>query len=314
MWSKQKNLVFLNREECLKDFSACARSGEFRFIDHLQKPNDAAKFQILGIHECVGPLANYGRSGAQFAFSAFLKYFLPTSFQGESVNLMGAIQYIGPTNPTVEQASELVSELDDFLLNILLDKIGAGQIPLIIGGGHNNALALMRWAQKSRNNSSVINIDAHADCRDVVHRHSGNSFSTALDQGTISNYSVLGLHTYYLNSHIEAYLKRKDVFHTLYESYLNGDQNLLSDFKFEANRYDSYGFELDLDAIQMMPSSALSPSGWNLDQIRGIVRAKELEKAVYVNLTEGAPMDEKEQRIVGKALMYLVRDLIQIKE
>jgi formiminoglutamase len=60
----------------------------------------------------------------------------------------------------------------------------------------------------------------------------------------------------------------------------------------------------------MMPSSALSPSGWSLDQMRSLLlKMGHLNAQIaYLNLTEAAPLDEREDLVVGKALSYLVRD------
>jgi formiminoglutamase len=62
-----------------------------------------------------------------------------------------------------------------------------------------------------------------------------------------------------------------------------------------------------------MPSSAQSPSGWRLDEIRSLLyKIGHLKPNIaYLNLTEAAPLDETDDLIVGKALTYLVRDFIK---
>jgi formiminoglutamase len=69
-----------------------------------------------------------------------------------------------------------------------------------------------------------------------------------------------------------------------------------------------------MDSIAYMPSSALSPSGWTLDQVRQFthVFAKIQKKVAYLNLTEAAPISEMDMLMVGKALSYLVRDFTGI--
>ena len=67
-----------------------------------------------------------------------------------------------------------------------------------------------------------------------------------------------------------------------------------------------------MDAIAYMPSSAFSPSGWTLDQVRNylIFAAQNSEKLAYLHLPEASPKNELDEKIVGKALAYLVRDFI----
>jgi formiminoglutamase len=69
-----------------------------------------------------------------------------------------------------------------------------------------------------------------------------------------------------------------------------------------------------MDAIALMPSSAFSPSGWQLDQIRTLLlKLGHIRPQIaYLNLTEAAPSDDKEDLIVGKALTYLVRDFLRL--
>jgi formiminoglutamase len=76
------------------------------------------------------------------------------------------------------------------------------------------------------------------------------------------------------------------------------------------------GLEIDMDAIALMPSSAFSPSGWQLDQIRTLLlKLGHIRPQIaYLNLTEAAPNDEKEDLIVGKALSYLVRDFLRLHQ
>lgn len=292
-----------------------SRNGETRMGDVLLgKQNETPKFVIIGIDECCGPLANNGRSGAQFAFPAFVKAFLNTqaheAYPTSNVAILGEI--IEGNQSSDDDLHQKVAELDSFLEQVLTENIQPGQIPIIVGGGHNNALALIRWSSKNKK-TAVINLDAHADLRTTENRHSGNSFSTALEEGTLFHYSVLGLHEAYNNAFIRSQLEKDQVFHSYYESYLMGERVLSEDLLNVLRHFHTdttVGLEIDMDAIAYMPSSALSPSGWSLDQVRTFVRQfkRDTKQIAYLNLTEAAPQNEQESMIVGKALSYLVRD------
>jgi formiminoglutamase len=295
------------------------RMGEERLGDYLLNQTiSEAKYVIIGIRECCGPLANNGRTGAQFAFPAFVKAFLNTqvhnSYPKNSLYILGDV--IELENQANYSLSDKVSELDEFLEQILNKYVIPGQIPIFIGGGHNNALAIMRWTSKNKK-LAVVNLDAHADLRSTEVRHSGNSFSTALAEGTLIHYSVLGLHEAYNNTFILNALKNDQIFHSFYESYLFQQRDLMEDLANILRHFHTdtqVGLEIDMDSIAYMPSSALSPSGWTLDQVRKFVHlfVKTQKQVGYLNLTEAAPNTETDMLIVGKALSYLVRDFTGI--
>ena len=295
------------------------RDGEKRMGDLLQTSELAsAKYVIIGVEECCGPLANNGRSGAQNAFSSFIKAYLNTQAHdqhpNESIHVLGKV--IENTRDWNGSLSDKVVELDNFLQKILETYLNPNQVPIIIGGGHNNALPVMRWAA-SHKKLAVVNLDAHADLRSTELRHSGNSFSSALEDGTLFHYSVLGLHEAYNNSFIRKALTSDQIYHSYYEDYLFEKRNLLDDLSNVLRHFHSdtqVGLEIDMDAIAYMPSSALSPSGWTLDQVRQFTRhfVKTQKQLAYLNLTEAAPISETDSLIVGKALSYLVRDFTGI--
>lgn len=293
-----------------------SREGEVRIGNYLSlQESNQAKYVIIGIRECCGPLANNGRKGAEFAFPAFTKSFLNTqvhdAYPSSDVRILGEIIEVTGADENLNKHKK-VSELDAFLEQILIENVKPGQIPIVVGGGHNNALALIRWSSKNKK-TAVINLDAHADLRSTEVRHSGNSFSTALKEGTLFHYSVLGLHEAYNNGFIRSQLSNDQIFHSFYETYLMGERLLSDDLRNVLRHFHSdttVGLEIDMDSIAYMPSSALSPSGWSLDQVRTFVRqfTHAAKQIAYLNLTESAPQTEQESLLVGKALSYLVRD------
>ncbi len=277
---------------------------------------EGCKYVILGIEESVGPRLNLGLPGAEKAFSAFLPRFLNMQsnhfLNGNDVLIAGSI-YVNETSsnqdPSVEELDELVEEtLHPFLAQ--------GMIPLVIGGGHNNALPIIRATHQSTGSSlGVINMDPHGDCRATDLRHSGNSFSFGFEEKIIHYYSIIGLHPQYNNSFILDFLHRKECEFSLFDDYLVGKRDLLTDVYSEKSHLESlgnYGIELDLDAITGMPSSALTPSGFSLNEARMFVKTlANSENCSYLHLPEGAPRNEQEEKIVGKALAYLVWDFIE---
>lgn len=294
------------------------RNGETRVGEHFsQQVFSSAKYVLIGVSENVGPQANWGREGSENAFEAFSKVFFNTQFYPEvplqNLAFLGQIKQVKQTSDRSE-ATVMVEELDQLILEVLTQHLAPHQIPIIVGGGHNNALPLMRWAA-NKGKLSVVNIDAHADLRPTELRHSGNSFSFALEEGLLANYGVFGLHEAFNNSAIRNQLTNPQISHRFYEDYLQGPYQLLDDVMgFVSHQHHAVGIEIDMDSIALMPSSAFSPSGWSLDQIRALVlKLGHIKPQIaYLNLTEAAPLDERDNLIVGKALSYLVRDFVRM--
>lgn len=290
------------------------RNGETRIGDILAgKQLKTAKFVLIGISENVGPQANLGRSGSEHAFTAFSKVFFNTQVYAEApvqdIAFLGQLKQLKDPQDRLE-AMDMVKELDTLLFEVLTTYLSPGQIPIVVGGGHNNALPLMRWASK-QNKLSVVNIDAHADLRPTDKRHSGNSFSFALQEQLLEAYGVFGLHEAFNNATIRQQLNNPKVTFRFFEDYLQGPHQVHDDISsFIQHQAYPIGLEIDMDAIALMPSSAFSPSGWTLDQMRSIIfKIGHLRPHIaYLNLTEAAPLDDKEDLVVGKALAYLVRD------
>jgi len=296
------------------------RSGEKKIgekINNNRINTKKKRYVLIGIAEDIGPQANYGLPGAKNAFEAFLPYFLNMQSNrycsGEDIVCSGYVEQKVDFY-TVEQAQHLVNELDDFLTKLFIPIFEQGQIPIVIGGGHNNAYPLIHAfniAKKKR--LSVVNIDPHADCRTFNERHSGNSFSTALHRQELHNYSVLGLHKSYNNEWTYNLLDHYGCFYTHFDNYILNPRQLQTDIdKVISLDTESLGIEIDLDSIKNMPSSARTPSGITIEQARlYVIKLASLKQRVaYIHLPEGAPNNATEKHIVGKTLAYLVHDFI----
>jgi len=208
-----------------------------------------------------------------------------------------------------------VSELDDFLVPILERVYRIGKTPILVGGGHNNAYPLIKAFNKVTSEKlDVINLDAHADFRNLEGRHSGNSFSYAWKENCLKSYTVLGLHRPYNSDKMLEEMSKEGIHFTFFEDYLDEKIDLFSD----TNRFldqvhgKSFGIELDMDAIAFMPSSAYTPSGWSVNEARKWLRKLSKNNVpAYINLTEGAcELGTTSDTILGKTLAYFVYDLI----
>ena len=278
-----------------------------------------AKYVLIGIEENLGPQANGGLSGAENAFKAFLKRFLNMQsnrfLTGNELALIGSIQQTTDFK-NIETAKSAITELDLLVETVLKPYIHQGLIPIVIGGGHNNAYPIIKTISDINNIAiDVINLDPHADCRALEGRHSGNSFSYAKENGYLNHYSVLGLHKNYNSTYILDYLKKNNFYHTFFDDYILNpsqfDMDLTKVFLSISKDY-KFGIELDLDAIAFTPSSAFTPSGFNSLEARKYIKTlSKHSNCCYLHLPEAAPTNETEEKITGKLTAYLVADFIQ---
>lgn len=299
-----------------------AREGEVRIGQKVgwRTQNDSWKsyrYHILGIREDIGPQLNGGLPGARNSFNAFIGRFLAIQsnvyFSGNDCCVHGTIDLI---NETTDFTDAYIIDLDGYVNSWASEILAHGGVPIVIGGGHNNAFPLIKAASEfQKKGIAVVNMDPHADLRDLTGRHSGNPFSYALDNSYLAEYYCLGLHESYNNSAILQRLAAPNFSAFYYENWIDYPAQFYTDVEtvFEQLKTKEFGVELDLDAIAFMPSSAFTPSGINMEQARYYVRKMaQLAGVQYVHFPEGAPQNALEDKIVGKALSYLVADFIKI--
>lgn len=289
----------------------------------------SAPYVIFGIAEDFGVRANYGKRGTAKAWNAFLRTFVNIQEnehnKGENILLLGHISVtpddIKYTSPK-EILGEIVSRIDKKVAFIVKTIVAVGKIPIIIGGGHNNAYGNIKGASQAINDMiNVINIDAHTDLRTTDYRHSGNGFSYALsldhpEEASLNKYAVFGLHKNYTPQYIfDLFKKHKDRLRSyLLEDMWQNQISLPEQFEeaLDFVSHISFGLELDVDAIANFPSSAQTPSGFDMNSVRQLVmRAASKKQCCYFHICEASPGKKKAGQ-VGKAISYFVTDFIRI--
>jgi formiminoglutamase len=274
-------------------------------------------FVILGIPESIGPKANFGKSGAENAWECFLKSFVNVQYNhfidAKNCVLLGEFQFDFPQTDDVSELRKQVVEIDNSIYPIIQKIIEFGHTPIVIGGGHNNSYPLLKGTSLAKQKTvSCLNIDAHADFRTLEGRHSGNGFSYAHHEKYLEKYAIHGLHQNYNSQFILDTLFKNNIAYSLFDEMVFHDTHHDNLLRLVRTLDKDICLEIDMDSIAYMPSSALSPSGFTLEQIRKSIHAICKEKTVnYLHLPEAAPTNDQEKAIVGKALTYLVTDFIK---
>lgn len=287
----------------------------------------AAPFVLLGIPEDIGVRANAGVGGAHTAWPAVLKSLLNTQsilgLPGNELLVLGAfdfevlMKHSHGLRPV--ELRPLVEEVDAAVTPVIKAIVQAGKTPLVVGGGHNNALPILRGVASALGHPpAAINVDAHSDCRPAEGRHSGNPFRYAMDEGALARYAVLGLHEAYNGADVVAGLRQdprvqvhffEDIF--LRERY---SWNAAIDFALQHTTGYSTGIELDLDCITGALSSAATPAGLPvMEARRTLYRLARTADVAYLHLPEGAARlaDGRTSALTGKLIATLLLDFMR---
>ncbi len=320
------------------------RSGESKFGEHVQilanvsniyeqLKNLDVTYVIIGLPEDVGVFANYGKSGTSTAWEATIKVLVNIQSNAytkpNDVLILGHLDFENELKAMssldsskrkdIMQARKIVANIDEHVTNIICQIVKAGKKPIIIGGGHNNAYGNIKGSSLALGSAiNAVNLDAHSDFRKEEGRHSGNGFSYAFTEGFLKNYFVFGLHENYTP---DAVLKKLDMLDTVqYNTFEAIAIRKSLSFKLELERAlnhvcnKPFGIEIDCDAIENIPSSQMTPTGFSANKARTFVNyfAKH-DNALYIHICEAAPSlgPKKLANKTAKLITYLVTDFIK---
>ena len=299
----------------------CADSG---ILESLEASN--ARYVLLGIPEDIGVRANGGRPGAAYGWKATLPHFMNVQsneyLDGKEVLVLGTLNTAEwmktSQGVSVDRLRELTAKIDAAVWP-LIEKIAAlGKVPMVIGGGHNNSYGCLRGVSQAIGRPiHCVNVDPHADFRSPEGRHSGNGFRYARDEGYLEQYSVFGLHEGYNSAEMLSLLKRPGKsWYLSFENVSFGRLPMIDHWDELWSRFGSekVGLEIDVDGITDFPSSADTPSGFTLNEIRQMLLALKNKDArvAYLHIAEAAPsLVAGSDRKVGRSLAFLLCDFIK---
>lgn len=318
------------RINCLKDKNQWETS--------LQE--SAAAYVIIGVPEDIGVKANHGLGGADSAWTAFLSSFLNIQsndfLSGENILLLGhfdfndlskVIEFNAATpDEKIEAYRHAVNVIDEEVENLIKMITQYRKIPVIIGGGHNNAYPAIKGAAKGLYKADLlqlaqincINLDTHADYRPAEGRHSGNAFRYAEEDGYLNKYCIIGIHENYMLQNVWVDIVNNPFIYCItYEDiFIHEKKNFIQAVAYATEfTEDTYtGVEVDLDVIENILCSASTPSGISpLNARQYLTFVSTHCKVAYVHICEGATRlnDGRIDTNTGKLISYFVSDFIK---
>ena len=319
---------------------------KLRVVDDPQKLAEflsatSAKYVLFGIPESIGIQANFGIGGAETAWPSFLHSFVniqsTDKFTGEEIILPGFFDFsevMRMIDSHSKSPDEKVDACRHAVANIIDDEVEelvkiivtAGKIPVVIGGGHNNCYPIIKGSAKAlhkmgkipRARINAVNVDAHADFRIMEGRHSGNGFRYAMEEGYLGKYAIVGLHeNYNPQSMMDDLYSNVNIQYSFFEDIfmherLNFLQSIAQAFTFTDDQFTIV--ELDMDAVEGVLSSAMTPSGISAIHARQYLNfAGTNQQIAAVHICEGAERLQNglESGQTGKLLAYLVSDFVK---
>ncbi len=300
----------------------------------------SAPFVLFGIPEDIGVQANLGIGGTDTAWVPFLESFLNIQsndfFEGSSILLLGHFdfkeerrlidQHATDQDERIAALRHAVNRIDDEVEQLVHMITQNNKIPIVIGGGHNNAYPCIKGAAKGLYKAGIlpiaqinaINLDAHTDFRPMEGRHSGNAFTYAEADGYLEKYCVVGYHENYLPQNVWMDMVNNPFIDCIsYEDIFIHEKRTFLQAIAHATGFteDTHcGIEIDLDVIAEMGSSAASPAGISLTQARQFIQLTAADsKVAYLHICEGAAKlaDGRTYPQAGKTISYLVSDFIK---
>ena len=311
---------------------------EGEWPDDLQR--SSAKYVLIGIPEDIGVLANYGVGGTASAWLPFLFSFLNIKsndfLPGENILLLGHFDfgdlkflidsYAYNPDELIEAYRHAVNIIDEEVENMLKVIAASKKIPVVIGGGHNNAYPILKGVAKGLAKSGTIplaqincvNLDAHTDYGATEGRHSGNAFKYAEEDGYLGKYCMIGVHENNISQNILMDIHNNPFidYITFEEIFIHERKNFIQAVAHATGfTEDSFtGVELDMDCIENVLSSAATPSGITALQARQYITFTATDaKVAYLHICEGATQltDGRKDESTGKLISYLVSDFVK---
>ena len=322
------------------------RSGETKFFEdakYVSNLNDLpslladseVKFVLFGIKEDIGVLANNGQPGAKNTWDSTLKSLLnlqSNEFTNPSnVLILGHLDFTDLYDVLSTVKSDqlqhtyrtYVEKIDQCVTQLVCTIVKAGKIPILIGGGHNNAYGAIKGSSLALNTKiNVLNFDAHTDLRALEGRHSGNGFRYAIEEGYLDRYYIFGLHENYTSKEILNYIeasKSNIKFNTFEDLTVRKKSSFKKASKIAMGFISNskFGIEIDCDAIQNISSSAQTPSGFSVNQTRRFIHYfGSHPNATYLHICEAATStnDSLTNAQTGKLLSYLITDFLNARK
>lgn len=300
-----------------------------RFCDVVTSESDAPSIVIVGCPQDIGVQRNNGRIGSAEAPNSIRKQLYkltPNSFERKVQNFSRMIVDIG----NIDIESKTLEIIHSDLSDVVEHSISKGDIPIVLGGGHDcafaNGSAILEFAKKEGKTVTIINIDAHLDVRPLNNgvAHSGSPFRQLLETypKQIAHFYEFGIQNFsYSQQHIQ-YLEQSPAPSTIcfYDEIVkNGLASSLKHIvhNIQESTSDWIYLSIDIDAVQSAYAPGVSAPavvGFTPNELLQIIRMVcSTKKVRLVDVVEVNPMydiDNRTSKLAAIAIATAISELV----
>lgn len=305
-----------------------------------QLDNPSTRYMVFGICEEIGVLANDGKAGLEAlwepSFQAVCNLQSNDFLDGQEMVLLGHFdfsslkQLIESNAHDFEERTEAyrhaVVRIDEAVEKLVKKIAASGKIPIVIGGGQNNAYPLIKGVAKGLAKAGLIqlaqvnavNLDSYSDYLPIEGRHHGNPFRYAEEDGFLQKYCMLGMKESCLpqnvwmdivNNPFFDMVSAEDIFVHEKRSFR---QALAHAAEFVDDGY--VGVELDLKCLEAGLALANEPACIHVSDARQYVSYLGMAAQVaYLHICEGYPNPSCPE-LSGKLVADLIADFVKATE
>ncbi len=227
-----------------------------RLRDFIGNSINQPKVHLVGFPSDEGVKINGGRPGASKApkliYDELLKLTPHPVHFDQHIKLLESTESL----TMLECSGDLASDHENLGNNtagLLSDQV----LPVILGGGHETAYGHFLGYAKSEQPVNIVNIDAHADVRELKNgkAHSGSPFRQAIEHqsGMCESYNVYGLNPASISADHLSYVRKQG--DAVFEQSISVDAILNRLNLFEE---DSIMITMDMDVVQQADAPGVS--------------------------------------------------------
>ncbi|WP_248723036.1 arginase family protein [Seonamhaeicola sp. ML3] len=215
-----------------------------------------------------------------------------------------------------KKTRDLIEKMDSYVSNLVYQIVASGKKPIIIGGNRCHAYGNIKGSALALNSAvNAINLNAQPSFKPKENNSINCGFSNAFAEGFLDRCFFFGLHeNYTAEKTLDTINKVKAIKYNTFENIeIRKDLELNSEMERALKHVSktAFGIEIDCNAIKDLPNSAVTPSGFSVNQARTLVSYfGNHDNAQYLHISE-VSTKKKTAKHVGNFITYLITDFIK---
>jgi formiminoglutamase len=289
-------------------------------------------YVIFGIHENIGAFANRYLTDGKSLFKSIIKMLMNLHSDHESdlkkfavlgfLDFSKEIEIISQLDhrkfSDIKKARKLVSDIDGYVTKYIHDIVKSGKIPIVIGGGQNNAYGCIKGCSLAINQPiNAINLDYYTDFGLEEGRHNANGFAYAFAEGFLHKYFIQGLKEINLSDYMFkriVRLKKRVQYNSLESIKIRQEIGWKKSLKRASNfiGQSSFGIEIDWRVVKRYNSDD-SIIGFDYRDVERFVdhfTTNKIPKFIHFAELNGYGLNKAERKNISRHVAQLIFNIL----